>query len=133
EVISGINRITLKWESVGEVVGYAVYRTPVFPGEAVREVFRTIETGDPEQYIDWEVETEVIYTYSIRAIDRAGNCSDFTESLMAQLGTASETFGKDGGTIKFEGCEIVIGEKILEEESYSVVISEAKEDLPENI
>ncbi|NLW46279.1 MAG: hypothetical protein GXY86_02915, partial [Firmicutes bacterium] len=132
EVIPGINRAELRWEDPqGEVKGYRITRTPAFSEGAFKELFRKTDNNPLNNYIDPDLVSGAEYIYSLQAIDRAGNYSFKTIQIKVKAGEVSQEIGTEGGTVKFDNCELVIAEGAVLEQG-RIVIKESNAALPEN-
>jgi RHS repeat-associated protein len=132
EVISGINRVIINWQDpLGEVNGFRLYRTPAYTGTPYRDVLRTTEGVKIEEYIDTEVEPDLQYSYGLAAIDRAGNLSATTAAIAVTVGIAAKPVDSNGGTVKFDLCEIAI-DKDAFSESYQVEAQQYTIPVPVN-
>lgn len=159
EVISGINRVILKWRSAdpraddlqgedpqeddpesdnpqdqdlrSEVVGYRINRTPAFSGGGFRDISHSSDMDELNQFIDQDVTSGTDYTYTLQALDRGGNFSEVTAAIKVTVGIANKSIDTDGGTVKFDACELVFPKKALTGQG-RVVVREFKAALPEN-
>jgi hypothetical protein len=71
------------------------------------------------------------YKYCIQAIDRAGNYGVKTAQLSIKVGEASQEIGTDGGTVKFDNCEITLAKDALNAQ-YRIIMKQTSEVLPDN-
>ena len=134
EAIPGIGRVILNWEdNGGEVQGYRITRTPAFSGGgSYREVFRANEETEVAQYADSDVATGGSYSYTVQAIDRAGNYSAATAKLTAGVGQATQAVNNQGGTVKFDNCSLTIPAGAVTA-SGQIVMKKTEEALPANV
>ncbi|TCL54575.1 RHS repeat-associated protein [Hydrogenispora ethanolica] len=134
EVISGINRAILKWQGEdprGEIVGYRIKRMPVFAGDSVKELTRASDMSDLSQFVDQEVVAGARYTYAIQARDHGGNYSQDTATITVTVGVNSQTITPDGGTAKFDNCELTVSEGAIPAQS-QIVVRQTSAALPDN-
>jgi RHS repeat-associated protein len=132
EVIPGVGRVILKWKDAPEeVAGYRIERTPVFDGESIRELVRSETAPDLSQYIDEAVVDGGSYTYTIIAIDRAGNCSAIATGAAVTVGVAQQPVTAAGATVKFDQMEVALAKDSITVAG-TIVIEEYAEPLPEN-
>ena len=135
EVIPGIDRVILKWQGEdpqGEIVGYRIKRVPTFPGGEEFELTRESNISDLSRFIDKEVTPGDSYTYTLQARDRAGNYGQATGGLTVTVEAVTKGIDSNGGTVKFDACELIIPKGALEDPSY-IRIEEADSVLPDNI
>ena len=133
EAISGINRVILQWEDDGgEVRGYRITRTTPFSGGGYVELFRESELHEVAQYLDSDVSSGVSYSYTIQAIDRAGNYSTATAKLTAATGDTTQAIDSQGGTVKFDNCTLTLPESAITTAG-RIVMQQTSETLPDNV
>ncbi|MCL6590872.1 MAG: hypothetical protein K6U80_13090, partial [Firmicutes bacterium] len=132
EAIPGIGRVALKWkDATGEVVGYRIERNPAFSGGSFRELLRSETTPDLREYLDEAVVDGATYTYTIKAIDRAGNYSGATQAATVKAGITIETVTDDGATVKFDNCTVTFAKDAVSGDN-QVVIQQETAVLPVN-
>ena len=133
EAVPGIGRVILNWEDDGgEVKGYRITRTTAFSGGGSnREVFRANEETEVAQYVDSDVATGGSYSYTVQAIDRAGNYSAATAKLTAGVGQTTQAMDSQGGTVKFDNCSLEIPAGAVMA-SGQIVMKKTEEALPAN-
>ena len=132
EVISGIERAELRWEDPqGEVRGYRIIRTPVFPDANFKDIFRMTENDKINRYVDPDLVSGADYSYTIQAIDRAGNYSVKTDQLRIKVGETAQEIGSNGGAVKFDNCEITLVKDAISEPG-RIILRQTSEALPEN-
>jgi RHS repeat-associated protein len=133
EAIPGIGRVILNWEdNGGEVKGYRITRgTPFSGGGSYVELFRASDNQEVAQYVDNDVTSGSSYTYTVQAIDRAGNYSAATVKLTAAAGKTTQTIDNQGGTVKFDDCTLTLPAGAITT-SGQVVMKKTDETLPDN-
>jgi RHS repeat-associated protein len=132
EVIPGIGRVILHWtDDDDQVVGYRITRAPAFSGGGYKELFREHDLDEIARYSDTNVTPGVNYTYTVQAIDRAGNYSAVTARLSAAVGSTTQTVDKEGGIAKFDHCTLALPKGAIAD-SGRILMQQTGESLPEN-
>ena len=131
EVISGIDRADLRWQDPkGEITAYRIKRSPAFLDGSYRVIERE-EAESLDRYLDYEVLPGEKYTYSVQAIDRAGNYGAWTRKITVFVGGVAQNIDTKGGTFKFHDCEITMPNGAIGT-SGKLYIFEMPEEMPEN-
>ena len=133
EVISGIGRAVLQWsDPKGEINGYRIRRTPGFAEGEYRDIWRSADEY-LNRFIDLEVVADQTYTYTLEAIDRAGNFSSATTAWTVKIGIAVLEVAPSGGTDKFDNCVVTISpETGALFATSSLTVQASSPTLPEN-
>ena len=132
EVIPGINRAIVTWQDdPDQAMTYRIERNPVFPGVAYREVTRSVQKFQINQYIDHEVSAGESYSYVLRAIDHAGNIGAVTTGLTVKIGSQTQKIDSQGGTVKFDNYQLVFPDNALTDQE-RVIIETEEDTLPDN-
>ena len=132
EVISGIGRVIINWQDPkGEIVGYRITRNPVFSDGAFKDLSRDSETIALNQFIDYDVTSGAKYTYTLKALDHAGNYSPATEAVTVTVGVTSQQISSEGGTVKFDNCVLTLDEGAITKQG-QIIVKQTTEDLPDN-
>lgn len=114
EIIPGIGRVIIRWlDAGGEVIGYRIKRTPAFADSEYRTVMRSADLPIIYQYQDREVSGGVQYTYTLQAIDRAGNVGSATTPDTVTAGITVKPMSSAGGTVKFDNCAVTFAANAL--------------------
>lgn len=122
EVITGINRIILHWkDELEDIKGYRIKRIPAFANGNYREIEHNFEPIILDEYIDEEVNAGTEYTYVVQAYDLAGNYGKDTAPITVKIGTISNPVNENGGTAKFDFCEVILDKGVLSEAAQLVI------------